>query len=177
MLLAAGLLYAAAQGQKEEPVQAAVGGTKEPELLAEKPDHDPVEPLPVAETETVAESGMPENQSSVEEPPRSPSMKPTYESILQQRETELYSLRDRCQGTLGSLANQFFQAENQEDQMKLLDQGQAQLAACDASFEGILAQLEAELTENGYSTEKVAEYRVMYEHIKKTALNHLLEQQ
>lgn len=102
--------------------------------------------------------------------------KPSYESLIAAAEQEITALRNNCQTRLSALADLFFETEGWNAQKEVLAQGEAELAACDASFDGIMNSLASKLSSNGYLTSVIEQYRSQYEQLKQAEINRLLGQ-
>lgn len=99
------------------------------------------------------------------------SDKPSYASLTVAAEARLASLRDLCARELTPLAEEYFRTEDK----RLIDQGFAILAGCDAEFDSIVGGLEADLQRYGYDTAIVKEYRDAYERLKWEKISELLQ--
>lgn len=100
--------------------------------------------------------------------------KPSYESLIASAEQQIAALRDSCQADMSALADEFFEADGWNKQAALIDEGFAKLAACDASFDGIMNSLSSQLGSNGYPTSVIAQYRSQYEQLKQQEYDKML---
>ncbi|PWW08469.1 copper amine oxidase-like protein [Paenibacillus cellulosilyticus] len=91
------------------------------------------------------------------------AVKPTYEQIKADADTKLQSLYNTAKSRFASLALQYFSTEDEATKQKLKAQGEAYLAQVTSQFNTIIAQTEAKLTENGYDTAIIQEYRTRFE--------------
>ncbi|KUP22630.1 copper amine oxidase N-terminal domain-containing protein [Paenibacillus sp. DMB5] len=89
--------------------------------------------------------------------------KVTYEQITSETEAKLTALQNQSSAALISLAFQYLQATDPAIQADLLAQGKQQLASSTASFNSIIAAAEKQLTDNGYSTDIINQYRATFE--------------
>ncbi|MNC10398.1 hypothetical protein D3C75_580390 [compost metagenome] len=87
----------------------------------------------------------------------------TYEQITSETLTKLTALQNQSNAVLVSLAFQYLQATDPAIQADLLAQGKQELASSTASFNSIIAVAEKQLTDNGYSTEIINQYRATFE--------------
>ncbi|GIP35124.1 hypothetical protein J2TS4_43340 [Paenibacillus sp. J2TS4] len=88
--------------------------------------------------------------------------KTSYESIIQDAESEISSLQSKAESELASIVNEFKQTKD----VSLITQGQNLLSGFDNEFEGIMNDLTKELSQNGYDTQAVQSYREQYEQVK-----------
>lgn len=85
--------------------------------------------------------------------------KPSYESITSNAQSRLTNLQNSCQAALMDIGIQYISTDDAKTKETLKNKGYAQLDSCTASFERVLAETEAALTANGYSTAIIADYR------------------
>lgn len=101
-------------------------------------------------------------------PPSEPA-KPSRESLINDAEKEIQTLRNSCQSKLLALWLQYDSSMPDEEKEDLKRRGEAEVASCDDRFEDIMDRLSDNLSRNGYSTDVIADYRKDYEQIKKAA--------
>ncbi|TYP75671.1 copper amine oxidase N-terminal domain-containing protein [Paenibacillus methanolicus] len=85
--------------------------------------------------------------------------KPSYESITSNAQARLTNLQNSCQAALMDIGIQYISTEDAKTKESLKSKGYAQLDSCTSSFNQVLAETEAQLTANGYSTAILADYR------------------
>lgn len=91
------------------------------------------------------------------------SNKPSYESITGAAEAKLTELRSSCQQKLTALGLRYVSESDAGKKAGIAAEGKAQLTACSAEFEKIVANTEQQLVQYGYSTSVIGEYRAEYE--------------
>lgn len=110
-----------------------------------------------------AENGAKENQAdqngSTPVGNTGESSKPSYESITNTAEDNLYSLQNSCQNSLFAKLGPLKDAKTDTEQQKVIDEMSAIVDDCTVKFEAILSNTEKQLKSNGYSTAILAEYR------------------
>ncbi|MEX2415210.1 MAG: copper amine oxidase N-terminal domain-containing protein [Paenibacillaceae bacterium] len=87
---------------------------------------------------------------------------PTYDSLVSQADTQISALRSSCESSLWRLVGEYINKTDPTAKQDLVDQGQAQLAQCDAQFEALMTSLQSSLIANGYSTSIITTYRDAY---------------
>jgi hypothetical protein len=85
--------------------------------------------------------------------------KPTYEQIKADADAQLQSLYNTAKSRFLGLAQQYLDAQDSAAKQAIYAQGEAYLTEVTSQFNAIVAQAEAKLTENGYDTAIIQEYR------------------
>jgi hypothetical protein len=98
--------------------------------------------------------------------PSQPSGKPSYDEIKARADAKISSLKSRAINDLTALAVMYLSSKDPAEKSSLLNQGQSLLGQYDSEFNGIMSELNASLTANGYDTEIIAQYRQEYEQQK-----------
>lgn len=88
--------------------------------------------------------------------------KATYEQITSSAESRLYSLQAACESTLFDTVLQYPSAD-EAGKAAVIEEIYAEIAACTADFERIISETTSALTEGGYSTAIIADYRAAFE--------------
>ncbi|WP_336790582.1 stalk domain-containing protein [Paenibacillus sp. MMO-177] len=89
--------------------------------------------------------------------------KPSYESIISSAKSRLDALQASCYASLYSQYMQYQAATEQTVKDNLKVQGQQVMDKCQADFDKEIANITAELTKYGYSTDIIAEYKKEFE--------------
>lgn len=89
--------------------------------------------------------------------------KPTYDQIKSQTDAKLQSLYNAAQSRFLSMAQQYLSATDDAAKKSIYAQGEAYLTDITSQFNAVLADTEAKLTANGYSTAIIQEYRNKFE--------------
>jgi len=100
----------------------------------------------------------------------------SYDDIIAETESKIEALRNRCEGQLSSLFDEFLEADDLEEQLELVAEGEQILASCDNSFERIMDSLRDKLQDGGYDTDVIEEYEDAYERLKQEEMDRLLSQ-
>lgn len=87
----------------------------------------------------------------------------TYESITSETEAKLTALKNQSQGTLMSTALEYVGASDAATKQSIKAKGVQQLASFTETFNSIVADAENQLSENGYSTDIINQYRATFE--------------
>ncbi|MEK3683096.1 copper amine oxidase N-terminal domain-containing protein [Paenibacillus sp. FSL R10-2736] len=87
----------------------------------------------------------------------------TYEQITSRAQAKLTALQSQSRSTLTSLAVQYLSETDNKTKASILAKGKQQLASFTASFNSIIADVEKQLTTNGYPTDIISEYRATFE--------------
>lgn len=85
--------------------------------------------------------------------------KVSYEQITGETESKLSALQGEAFSTLFGLYSEYKSSNDAAAKEKLVAQGKAKLAQFTSSFESIVADAEAKLKANGYSTSIISQYR------------------
>ncbi|HZG86163.1 copper amine oxidase N-terminal domain-containing protein [Paenibacillus sp.] len=96
--------------------------------------------------------------------------KPSYESLTATAEVQLEQLKTRCESNMTSILNRY----NETKDMQLMAEGYAELAACNSAFNQIVNALQSELTNNGYDTAIIIQYRTAYDQMKEQKKKEIL---
>ncbi|MBD3920707.1 hypothetical protein H8B09_18220 [Paenibacillus sp. PR3] len=89
--------------------------------------------------------------------------KPTYDQIKSEADSKLQALYNAAQSRFLSLAQQYLDAKDNAAKKSIYAQGEAYLTEITSQFNAVLADTEAKLTANGYSTAIIQEYRTKFE--------------
>jgi len=100
--------------------------------------------------------------------------KPTADELKRQAESKISSLKSKCESRMNSLFDQYKASSNKDERSRLISDGWAELAACDAEFDAIMQELSDRLSENGYPTDVVNWYWDRYEAVKEEKFQEVL---
>ena len=107
--------------------------------------------------------GLEDDASVLEEAPTG------YDAWISRADEQIAELQSSCQGGLLTIYLQYIAASEKAEKQKLITQGKAELARCDASFDGIMNNLEDTLTSNQLPTTVINTYRSEYKKQKALA--------
>ena len=91
------------------------------------------------------------------------AVKLSYEQITAEAESKLAALKSSCTATIMSIGLQYISTSDAAVKAQLKAQGLQEVDNCSAKFEVIMSDTTAKLTENGYSTAIIADYRKAFE--------------
>ncbi|KRE47923.1 stalk domain-containing protein [Paenibacillus sp. Soil522] len=91
------------------------------------------------------------------------AVKLSYEQITAEAESKLAALKSSCKSTLMSIGLQYISTSDAAVKAQLKAQGLQEVDNCSAKFEVIMSDTTAKLTENGYSTAIIADYRKAFQ--------------
>ncbi|PZE20466.1 copper amine oxidase N-terminal domain-containing protein [Paenibacillus xerothermodurans] len=103
--------------------------------------------------------------------------RPSYQSLKNDADAQLESLRNKYAAQFLDLAAKYFAAPTTEEQDRLKNEGRKLLAESDRQFEATLSSFESRLKDNGYDTSIVAQYRQQYADEKQTQIDNLKNSQ
>lgn len=170
------------RGEKEEALVGEGGESPAPPLTETLPDSNPETPQapeqpsdpegPVDEPDQPSTGGSspdPGNIDPVE--PKPESVKVPYNTIINNTQTSISRLEASCKNRLTVVYLEYANAKTDIARQSAINKGYSVVDSCDSSFESLMSSLTKSLTDNGYSTSIVSEYRQKYAAKKSEAIS------
>lgn len=151
--------------QKTKTITGTSGNTESTPVISPTPTSTPTSTTPVSSpsaspTATAASNASPATGGNGGTGGAgSQTGKVSYEQITGEAESKLSALQGEAFSTLFGLYSEYKSSNDAAAKEKLVAQGKAKLAQFTSSFESIVADAEAKLKANGYSTSIISQYR------------------